>query len=577
MSEPADLASPNGGNGARRSALSTFANFDWTTGARPYALLTLLCFFALLPGIARLAPVDRDEARFMQATKQMVESGDYGRILFQDLPRDKKPPGAHWLQAGVVNTLAGGDTGIVAAYRLPSVVAVWLAVMLIAGTGRRALAPGVGLAAGAILATMTAVVVETHLAKADAPLLLCATICFAALLAAYTAMPAQRLPPSLVGGFWLALGAGVLVKGPIILAVVALPIAALAAADRRVGWLAALKPAVGAPLALAVLAIWPLVSGWDEVLRFSGAAAAQDLWPKLVAGIEDHGAPPGTHAVAALVTLWPWAFLVPATLFSAWRARGEPVVRFCLAWIGPFWLLLEIVPTKLPHYPLPVLPALALLIGAAVCKARTRAAPAEKLPRAVSSIAVAAHIALCGVFLVTLALIDTPGAFGTIPILSILALAVLAAMPLAAVSDANLTRMATRTAFAATVFYAATFRHALPETPSLNVSARLAAAVRAASPDGDADIALVGYHEPSAVFLLGTPTQLTDAAGGAAVLADRPGALVAVTAEDLPVLARTLSARGGKIERIAEISGYNYGRGEAVTLILLRRKSSPMP
>lgn len=577
MTGPAGPSSTDGRDGARRRLGAAVAAVDWTAGARPFLLLTLLCVFALAPGLARLAPVDRDEARVMQATKQMVVSGDFGRIRFQDTPRDKKPPGAHWLQAAVVKGLARGDTASVAAYRLPSVVAVWLAVLVVAGAGRRVVAPAVGLAAGAILATMAVVAVEAHLAKADAPLLMCAAICFAALLAAYTTAAPIGVPLLLIAGFWLALGAGVLIKGPIILAVVALPIVTLAVADRRAGWLAALKPAAGVPMTAAVVAAWPLVAGWDEVARFGAAAVTQDLLPKLSAGVESHGAPPGAHTVAALATLWPWAFLVPATLFSAWRARGEPVTRFCLAWIGPFWIVLELVPTKLPHYPLPVLPALALLIAAAICKRRSRAAPAEPMPRAVSIIAVGAHVVLCAAFLVTLALIDTPGAFGTIPILSVMALAVLAAMPLAAVSDANLARLATRTAIAAAVFYAATFRHALPETPSINVSARLSEAVRIADPARAAPVALVGYHEPSAVFLLGTGTRLTDAAGGAAVLADVPDALVAVDTTSLPELTRLLRARGGKIERLAEISGYNYGRGEAVTLILVRRKTTPAP
>ena len=41
-------------------------------------------------------------------------------------------------------------------------------------------------------------------------------------------------------------------------------------------------------------------------------------------------------------------------------------MRFCLCWILPFWLVLELTPTKLPHYILPTFPALALLIAMAV-------------------------------------------------------------------------------------------------------------------------------------------------------------------------------------------------------------------
>ena len=58
--------------------------------------------FAFLPGFFTIPPVDRDEARFAQATKQMIETGDYVDIRFQDESRYKKPVGIYWLQAGVV-------------------------------------------------------------------------------------------------------------------------------------------------------------------------------------------------------------------------------------------------------------------------------------------------------------------------------------------------------------------------------------------------------------------------------------------------------------------------------------------
>ena len=49
-----------------------------------------------------IPPIDRDEARFAQATKQMVETGDYIDIRFQDDVRYNKPVGIYWMQAAVV-------------------------------------------------------------------------------------------------------------------------------------------------------------------------------------------------------------------------------------------------------------------------------------------------------------------------------------------------------------------------------------------------------------------------------------------------------------------------------------------
>src|SRR5215471_21367063 len=72
------------------------------TRFRPYAMLCLLCFILYAPGLAAIPPLDRDEARFAQATRQMLETHDFTRIRFQDEGRNKKPVGIHWLQAATV-------------------------------------------------------------------------------------------------------------------------------------------------------------------------------------------------------------------------------------------------------------------------------------------------------------------------------------------------------------------------------------------------------------------------------------------------------------------------------------------
>src|SRR5689334_905075 len=58
--------------------------------ARAVAFLVLISLVAFLPGFFNIPPTDRDEARFAQATKQMIESGDYVDIRFQNEARHKK-------------------------------------------------------------------------------------------------------------------------------------------------------------------------------------------------------------------------------------------------------------------------------------------------------------------------------------------------------------------------------------------------------------------------------------------------------------------------------------------------------
>src|SRR5256884_7141546 len=102
----------------------------WLSGWRPYALLAALCFALYLPGIAAIPPLDRDEARFAQATRQMLETGDFIRIRFQDEARNKKPVGVYWLQAAAVATFSTPESSSIWPYRLPSALAATAAVLL---------------------------------------------------------------------------------------------------------------------------------------------------------------------------------------------------------------------------------------------------------------------------------------------------------------------------------------------------------------------------------------------------------------------------------------------------------------
>ena len=47
-------------------------------------------------------------------------------------------------------------------------------------------------------------------------------------------------------------------------------------------------------------------------------------------------------------------------------ARREPGAQFLLAWLIPSWIVFEAVLTKLPHYVLPLYPAIAILTAGAV-------------------------------------------------------------------------------------------------------------------------------------------------------------------------------------------------------------------
>ena len=52
--------------------------------ARAAVLLVFVALCAFLPGFTAIPPVDRDEPRYAQASKQMMETGNYLDIRFQE-------------------------------------------------------------------------------------------------------------------------------------------------------------------------------------------------------------------------------------------------------------------------------------------------------------------------------------------------------------------------------------------------------------------------------------------------------------------------------------------------------------
>ena len=178
------------------SGRSLKAIVDFAVGSHPraVALLLLVALLSFLPGFFSIPPIDRDEARFAQATKQMVESGDYIDIRFQDEVRYKKPVGIYWLQGAVVKAARalGFERALTTIwlYRVPSLLGAIGAVLLtywaaLAFVSRRA-----ALLAGLMMASCVLLGIERLIAKTDAMLLLTVVAAMGAMARAY--LPDQR-------------------------------------------------------------------------------------------------------------------------------------------------------------------------------------------------------------------------------------------------------------------------------------------------------------------------------------------------------------------------------------------------
>ncbi|HEU0222700.1 MAG TPA: glycosyltransferase family 39 protein [Paracoccaceae bacterium] len=533
------------------------------------ALLGAVACLVLAPGLATLPPTDRDESRFVQASRQMLETGDLVDIRFQDEPRWKKPVGIYWLQAGTA-ALVGGPEAPVWAYRLPSALGILAATLLAAW----ALAPLIGRRAAGIaalmLATTALAAVEGHLAKTDAVLL-------ALVLAAQGALARLALRP--VQGFdgrhvilWAAIGAGILVKGPIVPLVSGLTAIWLMVAERSAGLLWRLRPLPGLALLLIVTLPWFAAITLRTEGGFFREALVEDLLGKVAEGAERHWGPPGYYFATIWGTLWPWA---PLMLFAApmiWRQRHLPQIRFLLGWLLPFWLAFELFATKLPHYMLPVFPALCGLVAFWIT------APEKDSPGRARLLLASGLFVLVGLVLALAAILGLPLVEGsasvTGTVLGLLALLAVAAGA-RALMDRRVTAFLAAGTLAALLTFPALLGFTLPRLEAVFLSPRLAAARGAFDACTDRPLAAIGYHEPSLVFAGGTATRLIGEEEAEALLRHQDGWIVLYEERRGRTLARFHEETGLRLAVLASVSGFNYNRGDWTTVFVIAREGDP--
>ena len=559
------------------AALNLKAIVDFATGShrRAVALLLAAALLAFLPGFFAIPPLDRDEARFTQATKQMVESGDYIDIRFQDEVRYKKPVGIYWLQAGVVRAASelgfSGALTTIWLYRIPSLVGALGAVLLTYWTALAFVSRRAAMLAGLMMASSILLGIERLIAKTDAMLLLTVVAAMGALARAYLSEQRERLDPAsswlVAAVFWTALAAGVLLKGPLIVMIVGLAAATLAVLDRSVRWLIVLKPVAGAAWFALLVLPWFLAIVARAGDAFFTESVGKDLLGKVASGQESHGAPPGYYFALFWLTFWPGATLAALATPAVWAARREPGTKFLLAWLVPSWIVFELVITKLPHYVLPLYPAIAILIAGVV--------DARLLSRA-PRLAAGTVWWFVVVLLIGLAAIVAPvmiaRQFGLLawPVLGVAAVLGFLAWRLYETDGAEQSLL--RAMVAALLMAIATFSLILPSLGQLFPSVSLARVLRD-SGCAQPVAASAGYHEPSLVFLAGTSTRLTDAAGAAEFLRGGDCRFAFVEARQERSFAQRAEAIGLRYTRGPRVDGINLSTGSAVTIAVYRSGS----
>ena len=581
-------------------------------GAIGGLLLVLIGLAVYGPGLLATAPIDRDESRFAQASRQMFESvalppdrrdpalhsGGLAVPMVGAEPRLTKPPLIYWLQSASAWVCTGGDPtrDAIWMYRLPSVLAAFVAVLATWRLGCSMFGARTGWIAGATLAVCPMIVLDAHQARADQILLACTTVAMWALWAVGNGQRAMGesghggraarkgehdgrpsdgetdrrrdeadQPRVQARGFlpvlalWLAVGAGILAKGPITPMVVLLAVTTLCVMTRSVRWFRATRPLLGLLIVTLVIAptIWAVARhiGWDqfvetiqrEVLGRSGSAR------------EGHFGPPGYHLLLMVGFFWPGSMLVGLSFLRAWRERRAAPHTFLLAWLVPGWVVFELVMTKLPHYTLPMYPALALLASDGL-------AHASELPlltrgaRALAVLWTLGGLLMVGgaTWLVATSGLDALGIASLVVCAGAIVLALRAGHDLArARGGAALARGFAAIVAAQVVMWAV----AIPRHATL--SRDLWRIVEHADPDLTRPIAFVGYTEDSLKFWSRGRIIRGSEDDGPHWLSWQPDGLLIVPEPTLPTL--------GAVNVLGRATGINYSNGRRMTVLVVER------
>jgi len=547
-------------------ALSWAARHWWAT-------LAVLCVALWLPGILSLPPIDRDESRFAQSSRQMLESGNFVDIRFGHVPRYKKPAGIYWLQSATTAIAGLGDHGHIWTYRLASLLGGLLAVLLCFWCARAFALPEVSWLAAALMGTSLLLTAESTMATTDAVQLACLMGAMGVLFRIYLAARAPDRPAIgtrlvLIG--WAAFAAGILVKGPVVPGVCAVTILALLAWERgNWRWLAGTRPLLGIPLMLLIVLPWGIAILLASHGAFYEQSLGQDFAAKLAGGQESHGAWPGTYLALVTLTFWPAILFVVPGLGAAIRMRHDPATRFLLAWAGASWLMIEIVPTKLPNYILPAYPPLAMLAAAWMLWPRETDGPRwQKVLSYLSAFQFLIGAAALAAAPILASLYYGPGApWWLIAPASLAALLSLTAL-------AVYLRAAKVLAFAFSILavllaYPTLTAGAGPRLSAIWISPRAAALVARYAKPGDPAPVAAGYAEPSLMFALGTETRLTDGAG-AAELGAYQGGLALIEDTERPSFLAHLAEHETDAVPLDGLDGFNYTRGRKVHITLYR-------
>ena len=345
--------------------------------------------------------IDRDEPRFAEASREMIERGNYIVPYFNNQLRLDKPPLTYWAQVASYRIFGENDF----AARLPSAIAAALTALVIFGWGRRMRGEKVGWWAAIIFTLSLQTFVHAKAAVADMWLVLFVTLTSWAgyeLFQTRTSNSdksragAQRPTPNSEPInqtskikhqtslwwwiFYFSLASGFLAKGPIAWTPL-LNVAAVIIYTRHWQLVRGFKFAPGLLLTLMVVAVWGVPALIQTHGEFFTVGIGRHVIGRSFVTMEGHGASSlgmyllllPFYFVTVFISFFPWSIKLPRLAWKLWQNRsavvegpdysGKLIDTYLITGIAIIFVIFTFVSTKLPHYTLPAFPLLTLLLA----------------------------------------------------------------------------------------------------------------------------------------------------------------------------------------------------------------------
>lgn len=450
----------------------------------------LLCLLLFLPGISSLPLIDKDAALFAQSSKQMIETQDIWHIKFQDDYRHRKPPGFYWLQV-LSHQLFSSFVPESVVYRIPSFMASLLCVLFLGLFTSWVLTPRHGLVSALALATSLLFVIETHFADTNTTSLLAIILMMGSLWCMQQQVTHRHLNTLL----WIGVAFGFFIKGVAPVFAVG-PLIYLLIKDRNLGWLQTSGWQWGIPLVIGSVLLWALPLSFLSGRNFLWDMVAIDFLPRLVQGLETHGNPPGYYFLTLHGLLWPVSFYFWPLIKRA--SEGLSAHRFLIIWVLVNLLIIELIPTKLFNYALPIIPALCILISTVVLDEPQLNSTMRLLHRGYYIVWLALSFLFCSITFVPSYMLSQQ-----LDVLGLL-FALIAGVVCVITLCLNGIKRFVAMCIAATLVTIYSFAVSLPGCDALWLSERMAKMVDGIHLSNDNPIYIIGYSQPSLIFKLGT-------------------------------------------------------------------------